>query len=122
MLEIPDLEAIARFLNRNLKGLALTETDLSIPWPMRNADNLDVLIGREFASVRRYGKFMIFEWDDDALVVNSMLIGCWTWTDPSLRRTKATRIALRFSNEYELRYADQRRMGRWYVVPKDALD
>ncbi len=123
MPEIPDLEAIAGFLNKNLKGLTLTETDLSVPWLVRSADNLDGLIGREFTSVRRYGKFMIFEWDgDDALVVNSMLTGRWTWAEPSLRRTKATCIALRFSNDHELRYADQRRMGRWYVAPKDELD
>ncbi|MDP6605154.1 MAG: DNA-formamidopyrimidine glycosylase family protein [Dehalococcoidia bacterium] len=123
MPEIPDLEAICGFMNQHLAGLAVAETELRFPWLVRSEDGLDRIAGHRFESVHRYGKFLIFEWDGDiAMVVNPMLTGRFTWADPSERRRPATAITIVFAGGNELRYSDQRKMGRWYVVPSGEVD
>ena len=73
--------------------------------------------------MRRYDKFLILEWDgEDTLVLNAMLTGRFTCVDAAEKKRPSTCITLAFSGEQELRYSDQRRMGRWYVVPKGDLD
>jgi formamidopyrimidine-DNA glycosylase len=51
-----------------------------------------------------------------------MLTGRFTWVDATERKRPSTCITLAFSGEQELRYSDQRRMGRWCIVPKGKLD
>ncbi len=123
MPEIPDLEAICGFLNEHMAGRSVEAVTLRTPWLVRSVDGLDGLVGQQFGSVRRYGKFLIFEWDgDQTLVVNAMLTGRFAWVESTQRKAAATCITLAFSGGHELRYSDQRRMGRWYVVPQGDLD
>ena len=123
MPEIPDLEVISGFLNEHLAGRRVEEVTVRYPWLVRSVDGLDVLVGQQFESVRRYGKFLILEWDgEQTVVLNAMLTGRFTWVDAAEKKRPSTCITLAFSGEQELRYSDQRRMGRWYVVPKGELD
>ncbi len=123
MPEIPDLEAIRGFLDEHLAGRTVEDTTLRYPWLVRSVDGLDSLVGRRFESLSRYGKFLIFEWSgEQTLVVNAMLSGRFAWVDCRERKRASTCVTLVFSGGHELRYSDQRRMGRWYVVPKGDLD
>ena len=123
MPELPDLEAIRGFLTEHMCGRKLEQTELRFPWLVRSIDGLDSLVGHPFTAVGRRGKFLLFEVDDGRLlVINSMLTGRFTWADASERRRPGTCITLAFAGEQELRYSDQRRMGRWYVVAADELD
>ena len=123
MPEIPDLEAIRGFLAEHLRGRTVEAAEVRFPWLIRSEEGLESLVGCAFPAVRRTGKFLIFETDDDrVLVVNSMLTGRFTWAEPDERRRPGTCIALSFSGGPQLRYSDARRMGRWYLVAADALD
>jgi formamidopyrimidine-DNA glycosylase len=120
MPEIPDLEAVSGFLNEHLAGRKVEEVTLRYPWLVRSLDGLEGLVDRKFESVHRYGKFLIFEWDgDQTVVMNAMLTGRFTWVDSGERKRSSTCITFAFSGGQELRYSDQRRMGRWYIVPSD---
>src|SRR2546425_440180 len=59
--EIPDLEAIRHFLEPRLRGNPVVATESRFPWLVRTgAAGLDTLVGHEFVTLRRFGKFLLF--------------------------------------------------------------
>jgi formamidopyrimidine-DNA glycosylase len=121
--EIPDLEAIRGFLAPRLKGNPLTGAELTVPWLVRTGSaGVQDLVGHEFVDIRRHGKFLIFATDDERLlVVNPMLTGRFQWAAQKEKRRPGTCLAFDFKDGNQLRYADARRMGRWYLVAIDDL-
>jgi formamidopyrimidine-DNA glycosylase len=121
--EIPDLEAIRGFLEPRLRGNAVASVDLTVPWLVRTgAEGAQSLVGHEFAGIRRHGKFLLLATDDSRLlVVNPMLTGRFQWAEPKDRKRPSTALVFTFADGNQLRYSDQRRMGRWYLVPIDEL-
>jgi formamidopyrimidine-DNA glycosylase len=80
-------------------------------------------VGHAFVDAQRYGKFLLFPSDDGrVLVVNPMLTGRFHWAEAGEARRPAPALVLAFEDGHELRYADERRMGRWYLVPIEELD
>lgn len=124
MPEIPDLEAIRHYLVPRLAGLTVTETEAPIPWLVRTgAADLETLHGHGFGEIHRLGKFLVFFVDDGRLlVVNPMLTGRFHWVEQKEKRASRTGVVLAFDDGHELRYSDQRRMGRFYLVAGDRLD
>ena len=51
-----------------------------------------------------------------------MLTGRFHWVEQGTRKPGMLGVVLRFDDGHEVRYSDQRRMGRWYLVPGDGLD
>ena len=124
MPEIPDLEAIRGFLAPALRGNPVRAAEARLPWLVRTgAAELETLAGATFADVRRRGKFLLFESGDGrTLAVNPMLSGRFRWARADEPRRPAPALALAFADGHELRYADERRMGRVYLVARGALD
>ncbi len=124
MPEIPDLEAIRGFLAPRLKGNPVTAVEAKQPWLVRTGvAGLETLVGHAFVDLRRLGKFLLCTTDDGrVLAVNPMLTGRFHWALAQDKRTPAPAIVLAFADGHELRYADERRMGRFYLVPIDDLD
>jgi formamidopyrimidine-DNA glycosylase len=121
--EIPDLEATRGFLEPRLAANPVVRTEVRYPWLIRSEQKLESLEGHVFTSLRRHGKFLLFATDDcRELVVNPMLTGRFHWADASERKRPGTCVLFGFEDGHELRYSDARRMGRWYLLPADALD
>jgi formamidopyrimidine-DNA glycosylase len=122
--EIPDLEAIRHYLMPRLDGLTVTHTDAPIPWLVRTgADELATLVGHRFGEIHRLGKFLLFcVADERVMVVNPMLTGRFHWVEAGAKKAPRTGVVIAFDDGHELRYSDQRRMGRWYLVARDGLD
>jgi len=120
MPEIPDLEAVRRYLKPRLEDRTITETTAPIPWIVRTgADGLESLVGHRFVDILRHGKYLLFNLDDGrVLVVNAMLTGRFHWDETGAR--KPGMLAVVFV--LELRYSDLRRMGRFYLTDPDRLD
>ena len=123
MPEIPDLEAIRGFLTPVLRDNPVRDAEARLPWLVRTgAEELQTLSGHCFGDVLRHGKFLLFPSDDGrVLVVNPMLTGRFHWAEASEARRPAPAITLAFEDGHELRYADERRMGRLYLVAADNL-
>ena len=113
------MEVIRRFLEPRLHENFVATVEARIPWLVRSgAAGLDTLVGHEFVTLRRHGKFLLFATDDDRLlVVNPMLTGRFHWAEPTERRRPMTALVLGFADGHQLRYFGARRMGRWYLVP-----
>ena len=120
MPEIPDLDAIVASLRRNVLGATITEVALPIPWMLRvaTADPADrALRGETIEAIDRRGKHVLFSLRRASLVINPMLVGRFYYQEPGAPRPRLTVMDLTLSTGKALRYADERRMGRLYLVP-----
>jgi formamidopyrimidine-DNA glycosylase len=80
------------------------------------------LEGNSFGDVKRHGKFLLFPLaDEHLLVINAMLTGRFQYVQPDKKRRAKTCMALVFKDGWELRYWDERLMGKIYLVPIDKL-
>ena len=124
MPEAPELEVVKGFLIERAVGTSVTTARVLRPSVLRPmAGNFeDDISGRALEDIRRTGKFLTLALSGDRLlVVNPMLTGGFQWSDPSDRVFKRTCFALTLSNGMELRYIDNRQMGRVYYVSSDQL-
>jgi len=125
MPEIPDLEAIRSFLNRHLPGVTIEKVEPVIPVVFRvpRDELIAALQGATFGETARRGKFLLFDVGSDRrLVINAMLAGRFQYVEPSVKRRASTCLALTLSDGHELRYVDDRRMGKVYLVPAGRLN
>ncbi len=139
MPELPDLVHVEAELRRALAGRRVVGARTGDPLVLRimtEAPFPGVLVGRTIAAVERRGHFVCFALEDDAgaplhLVVNCMLAGRFVLARAAggkLPRAVALALVVEGAREgapdgedLELRYSDDRRMGKVYVAPPDRL-
>ena len=122
MPEIPDLEAIRAFLNERIVGVEIARAETYIPYIFRTPakDVAAGLTGNRFGEVLRRGKFLLFTMADEyVLVINPMLTGRFQYLQPSVKKRAKTCLVLDLANGRQLRYADERLMGKIYYVYVD---
>jgi formamidopyrimidine-DNA glycosylase len=124
MPEIPDLEAIRGFLNERLPGTRIEQTEVRIPVVFRvpKDDFVRTMEGNVFGRTERYGKFLLFGLTSGhRLVINAMLTGRFQYVQPDAKKRAKTCLVLALENGWELRYWDDRLMGKIYLVPEERL-
>lgn len=124
MPEIPDLEAIRGFLNERLPGQRIVEADFRIPVVFRvpKEEFVSTMEGATFGEVTRTGKFLLFGLKSGhLLVINAMLTGRFSYVEPATKMPAKTCMALTLKNGMQLRYRDDRLMGKVYLVKKKDL-
>ena len=131
MPEIPELQHIVRVLTDRLVGRTIINVDIqkSIVIRIPREDFEAGLLGAEFRSIERTGKFLLFHTDRDSiLAVNPMLNGRFQWTTPPDGKRKPharTCFTLKFHHSDQdlgIRYIDERYLGKAYLVDADDLD
>lgn len=125
MPEIPDLEHIRAVLGEQLSGVTVDAVDVLKPIVVRLPvdDFRSRLTGATLKDVDRYGKFLLLALSSgDVLAVNAMLVGRFQLIAPAAKRHARTCFVLGLSDGRELRYVDERYMGKIYLVREDALD
>jgi formamidopyrimidine-DNA glycosylase len=124
MPEVPDLEAIRKYFNRTIAGRTIERVETFIPVPIRipRDDFVRLLSGETLGEVHRHGKFLIFTLESGrVLVINPMLTGRFSLQQPNVKRGAKPIFALGLDDGTEIRYADQRLMGRVYLVEAEEL-
>ena len=124
MPEAPELEVIKDFLNRRARGAEVLSGKVLRPSVLRPlaAELASDIAGRTIGTVDRRGKFLVFPLSGDRLIiVNPMLTGRFQYCPPSQRVYKRTCIVLSLSTDMDLRYFDDRQMGRVYYVREDQI-
>ncbi|MGH9675866.1 MAG: DNA-formamidopyrimidine glycosylase family protein, partial [Candidatus Acidiferrum sp.] len=133
MPELPEVETVARGLQRTIPGrrilsVTLGKTDF-IDNPVALEENLP---GRTIEKVERYGKFMLLRLSVPASAVNgdaqtaSLLVhlGMTGNLAPSAAAEpceKHTHVRMLLDDGRELRYTDARRFGRIAYLPESSL-
>ncbi len=124
MPEAPELEVVKDFLIERAVGVRIDSARVLKPSVVRSiAGNFeDDIVGRTIEDALRAGKFLTLALNGDRLaVVNPMLTGGFQWSNTADRIFKRTCFILTLSNGSELRYIDDRQMGRVYYVSRDQM-
>ncbi len=124
MPEAPDLEVVKDHLNRRVAGLTIRSAKTLKPTVIRSlaGDFQTDLPGRAVEGFRRRGKFLMAGLSGSKLlVVNPMLTGAFQLCDSSKPLYKRACFTLSLADGRDLRYLDQRQMGRVYYVNDDGL-
>ena len=122
MPEIPDLEGYVAYFNKRLPGVTVVEAETPIAWMIRagGEEFLERMKGQVFRPVHRVAKMVFFPFESgDNLAVHAMLTGRYQYAKPKEKKRAMTAWVLKLNNGMELRYSDDRRMGRTFLVRED---
>ena len=117
MPELPDLLYVRTRLEKALAGRSVVAARLRKPVVLRCLvpGDLNLLVGTTLRGIERRLHFLLFDFESHALVVNPMLAGRFRLARPSDRNEATLAFALDFG-ETELRYLDDKQMGKAYLV------
>jgi formamidopyrimidine-DNA glycosylase len=131
MPEWPDLHVLRGRLAAAFVGRRVIAVRVHDPLVLRATRPLpEALVGRALAEVVHRGRFLAFAFDDDTrLVINPMLSGLFDIVPTETKLRATTAFALTFDgvgpglpleNARDLRYRDDTRMGKVYLVEAGA--
>jgi formamidopyrimidine-DNA glycosylase len=115
--ELPDLLYILARLRERLTGRTVTAERVKEPIVLRYAvrGNLSLLLGRRLEELTRRSHFLCFRFEDLELAVNPMLAGRFRLADRGEPEPASLTFALGF-DQIELRYLDDKKMGKAYLI------
>jgi formamidopyrimidine-DNA glycosylase len=118
--ELPDLLHIATKLGETLVDRAVTAERVKDPVVLRYAvrGDLSLLRGHPLEGIFRKSHLLVFRFDSLDLAVNPMLAGRFRLSAPGDRDERSLAFALSFGTE-ELRYLDDKSMGKAYLIGRD---
>jgi formamidopyrimidine-DNA glycosylase len=120
MPELPDLLYVLDHLRERLVGRRVSAERVREPVVLRFTvrGNLSLLLGRPLESVFRKSHFLVFRFEGLDLAVNPMLAGRFRLADPGTSDESSLGFALGFG-DVELRYLDDKKMGKAYLITTD---
>jgi formamidopyrimidine-DNA glycosylase len=123
MPELPDLLHVVSKLRGRLLGRHVSKDRVREPVVLRFAvhGNLSLLQGLTLNDLFRKSHFLVFRFEGLDLAVNPMLAGRFRLASPGDRDEAALAFALEFAGEdpVELRYLDDKKMGKAYLIATD---
>jgi formamidopyrimidine-DNA glycosylase len=121
MPELPDLLHILGRLREGLIGRHVSAERVKEPIVLRFAvrGNLSLLLGRRLEDIFRKSHFLVFRFEGLDLAVNPMLAGRFRLAGPGEKDEASLAFALGFGDERELRYLDDKQMGKAYLIATD---
>ena len=122
MPEAPDLEVVKDYLNAELKDAVVESCKVLRPTVVRSlaTEVSKDLPGRTFLDAQRRGKFLTLRFSGGrSLVINPMLTGALQHCDDSVRVQKKTCVNLSLAGGMNLRYLDDRQMGKVHYIDND---
>lgn len=126
MPELPDLEAIQEFLLKELVGVRITGVEVLRSIPLRfptPQEFASALTGNTLAGVRRRGKYLLLDMaSGHTLAINAMLTGRLQYCPPRERRRAKTCFVFSLDNGEQLRYYDDKLMGKLYLAPDGKVE
>lgn len=118
MPELPEVEVIRGYIEREIVGRRILS--ISAPGPLVLRATLDelnrALLGAPIRAAARSGKFLMIQVAAAELVINFMLAGRLRHCSGAESKRKTECLVLALDDSTELRYADQKRMGRIYLA------
>jgi formamidopyrimidine-DNA glycosylase len=132
MPELPEVETVARGLQREVAGRKILSITLGKTDFIDNPEVLESeLPGRTIARVERYGKFLLLRLDSEdaaakegeqsALLVHLGMTGLLMPRAVTEPQAKHTHVVMLLGDGRELRYVDPRRFGRMAYLAGEVL-
>jgi len=118
--ELPEVETIRQTLAPHLLGRHVTGLEVFQAKFLRNATPAEfaqAVIGQEICALQRRGKYLLLELaSGDAVVVHLRMTGRLLLCHSNQERERHTHVVLILDDGRELRYADQRTFGGFFLV------
>lgn len=126
MPELPEVETIKRVLEPQIQGLQIINITVRRPEIIAHPtweEFCTLLPGQKISSMKRRGKFLgVLLESGDYFMLHLRMTGGLLYTPPDYPEEKHTHIIFKLSNDYELRFADTRRFGKFWFLGKDETD
>jgi formamidopyrimidine-DNA glycosylase len=119
MPELPDLLYVLDVLRPALVGRTVAAERLVEPVVLRSVvkGDLSLLVGRPLDAILRRAHFVVFRFGDIDLAVNPMLAGRFKLAEPRSKLEGHAAFVLTFQPGPDLRYLDDKKMGKAYLLP-----
>ena len=115
MPELPEVETIRRALELDLTGpriISVSGRSIALRRPLDVARLQPLLIGRQFLTPRRRGKFLLLDLDPPgSLLIHLGMTGRIQLVKASLPRRDHTHLVIHLNDGRQLRFVDPRRFG-----------
>ena len=120
MPELPDLLYVLGRLRERLVGRSVSAERVREPVVLRFTvrGNLSLLLGRTLKEIFRKSHFLVFRFEGLDVAVNPMLAGRFRLAEPGGMDEASLGFALGFDG-VELRYLDDKKMGKAYLIATD---
>lgn len=125
MPELPEVETVRRSLLDHVVGRTIiglrAQAFAGIMGDAAVSDVAPRLRGRRVVAIRRRGKYLFFELDDDStLMVHLRMTGQLLLTERETPPLRFEHLAIELDDVHDLRFADQRKFGRvLHLLPDD---
>lgn len=114
MPELPEVEVVRQQLKPRVVGKKIH--DILVYHDKIFNENLTLvksaIIGKEILDVERYGKYLVFIFDDVVLISHLRMEGKYNFKDLSEKRNKHEHVFFVLDDNLTLRYHDTRKFGR----------
>lgn len=125
MPELPEVETIVADLRPHLTGRTIVRCELNFPTIVRHPEPelfIDSVAGMRIADVRRRGKYILIDLENDLLlVVHLGMTGQLRLVDADKPLEKHTHAVFTLDDKRHLRYRDPRRFGRLLIGTEKSL-
>ena len=122
MPELPDMEYIVSVLGRVLRGRRIEQVRVKNPIVLRlgiPGTLQDVCVGQTFGRCLRHGHFVVLGIGRaHELITNPMLAGRFRLCRERDKVERSLCLAFELDRGEELRYLDEKQMGKVYLVPR----
>lgn len=126
MPELPEVEAIRRVMEPQLRGRRIERVNVIRPEVVAHPTPEEFcsrLTGQMVAGMGRRGKFLLLQMESrDRVAVHLRMTGCLLLVPPDWPAEKHTHLVFQLDGGEELRFSDQRRFGRLWLLGADEPD
>ena len=122
MPELPEVETVRRTLERQILNKTITDVKVYYERMLENCtkeDFISTLKGKTIKKIDRYGKYLIFIFDDCSLISHLRMEGKFFIKSLDAPKEKHEHIVFTLDNNISFRYHDVRKFGKMYLIPKE---
>ena len=119
MPELPEVESVRRVLDAAVTGCRIERTELRRPEIITRPDAGTFIRDTEnhvIERAARRGQYLILVLDSGKIVTHLRMTGCLLPAPPDYPEEKHTHLVFHLSDGSELRFSDQRRFGRVFLI------
>ncbi len=123
MPELPEVETVRQTLRKKVLNKTIKSIDILYDKIIKTDLNLfkTRLINQTIREIERYGKYLLFRFDDDYLISHLRMEGKYLLRTKDKEIEKHTHIIFQFTDDKELRYHDVRKFGTMHLKPHDEV-
>ncbi|MGL5021375.1 MAG: bifunctional DNA-formamidopyrimidine glycosylase/DNA-(apurinic or apyrimidinic site) lyase [Mycoplasmatales bacterium] len=119
MPELPEVETVKKILSGLVIGKKIRDIDVRCEKMIKNTDPklfIDTIVGQKITNIRRYGKYLFFDFENNTVVSHLRMEGKYNYYDTDMEPSKHDHVIFWFDDNSVLMYNDTRKFGTMELV------